>query len=173
MADYTARYIFTWGERGPQKTSAINTWVDALYYFNSMAAWNPVWLNPAGEWKQREDESWSWTAGYDYEPVPPIRKHHDPREVTRYDYWEDIPYWEESERGETVRVLFEGEEYAIEALPRLWWEIWKSGVTDEPLGKVQRGHSGEYWAGPTGWENNVCGNLFDTLYRLKHGKDAE
>jgi hypothetical protein len=172
MADYPFRYIFTWSMGGPSKTFCSNTWLDASHFYDEMKAWNPVWLNPEGEWKQTGPESWTWSAGYGYKPNPPIHLS-GLREVTRYDYWEDILYWEDSGTGETVRVLFEGDEYALEARGKFSWFVWRAEDLDWIFATVNRGKSGEYYAGLVGWENNVCGNLYDTLYRLVHGKDAE
>jgi hypothetical protein len=173
MADYPFRYIFTWGTGGPRKTFCSNTWLDASHFYEDMKAFDPVWLNPEGEWKQTGPETWTWSAGYGYQPNRPMHLF-GPREVTRHDYWEDILYWDDQGQGETVRALFEGEEYVLEGAGVNVWRIWKVADVNRFVGGVIRGNSGEYWAGPTiPPEHNVCGNLYDTLYRLKHGKDAE
>jgi hypothetical protein len=171
MALYHARYIITWGLGGPAVTWATNDWPSAQKQFESLKDFKPVWLDPSGDW-ERAGRGWRWTAGYAYTPHPPVGTA-ELREVTRYDYWSDILWTDSSRSGATVRVLFEGEEYALEARNAFSWFIWKCDEIDLVFAIVRRGGSGEYWAGPTGWENNVTGNLFDTLYRLKHGKDAE
>jgi hypothetical protein len=130
----------------------------------------PIWLHPDGWWTV-DAGNWVWDRGYDYMPPAPLTE--GLREVTRYDYWEDLPEASKEEPGSSVRALFEGKEYVLQHDHDWEWHVFAVPELDWIMATVRRDMANAYYAGLVGWENTTPGNMYDTLYRLVHGEDAE